>query len=121
MKSINNTDDGHVKVQYKLTYRRRKIMRTTRGHYAIFTPTSKIATQINFEPPLSTNKLNALKNIHYSSSLKIFLAFSKAFWENNTDPDNKIPSIPFGEDNDDAEAKLGAASFADDLLIQVCL
>ena len=121
VKSITHTDYGDVQVQYKLTIGRRwSTMRATRGNYAVFTPTSKIATQINFEPPLSTNKLNALKNIHYSSSLKIFLAFSKAFWENNTAPDNKIPSIPFGEDNYDPEAELGAASFADDLLIQVC-
>ena len=95
-------------------------MKKTKGHYVIFTPTSKIATQINFEPPLSVNKLNALKNIHYSSSLKIFLAFSEAFWE-NPGPDSKIPSIPFEKDVNDPEAVLGAASFADDILIQVGL
>ena len=114
-------DDGYAKVAYELKYKRRQKLKVTKGHYVIFTPTSKIATQINFEPPLSVNKLNSLKNIHYSSSLKIFLAFSKPFWENNVDPDNKIPPIPFGENNDDPEAELGAASFSDDLLIQVCL
>ena len=121
VKSIKDTDDdGYTKVKFKLTIgRARPIMKEMKGHYVIFTPTSKIATQIKFDPPLSTNKLNALKNIHYSSSLKIFLAFSEAFWENNAD--NKIPSIPFGENVNDPEAVFGAASFADDLLIQVSL
>ena len=120
VKSIKDTeDDGYARVEYELTFRGRKKLRLTRGHHVIFTPTSKIATQINFEPPLSVKKLNALKNIHYSSSMKIFLAFSKPFWENNLDPENKIPPIPYGKDDDDPEAELGAASFADDLLIQV--
>ena len=121
VKAIKGThNDGYVKVEYELQYRNRQRMRVAKGHYVIFTPTSKIATQINFEPPLSTNKLNSLKNIHYSSSLKIFLAFSKPFWENNVDPENKIPPIPFGKNDDNPEAELGAASFGDDILIQVC-
>ena len=108
--AIKNTYANPI-VEYELKSRQRQVM----GHYVIFTPTSKIATQINFQPPLSVNKLSSLKNIHYSSSLKIFLAFSKPFWER----DNKIPPIPFGSNNNDREAALGAASFSDDFLIQV--
>ena len=120
VKTINETDDGYLNVEYLFTIgRARPRIKRIKGDYVIFTPTSKIATQINFEPPLSVNKLNALKNIHYSSSLKIFLAFSEAFWENNPDPNNKIASIPFRKDVNDSEAVLGAASYADDILIQV--
>ena len=121
VKAINETDDGYLNVEYLFTIgRARPRIKKIKGHYVIFTPTSKIATQINFEPPLSVNKLNALKNIHYSSSLKIFLAFSEAFWE-NPGPDSKIPSIPFEKNVDNPEAVLGAASFSDDILIQVGL
>ena len=121
VKTIKETDDGYLNVEYLFTINRaRPRMKKTKGHYVIFTPTSKIATQVNFEPPLSVNKLNALKNIHYSSSLKIFLAFSEAFWE-NPGPESMIPSIPFRKDVNDPEAVLGAASFADDFLIQVSL
>ncbi|XP_074555329.1 L-amino-acid oxidase-like [Halichoeres trimaculatus] len=46
----------------------------------LVTTTAKAALYINFNPPLSPEKMEALRGVHYESSTKIILTFKKKFW-----------------------------------------
>lgn len=54
---------------------------TTTGHYSIVTTTTKAALLIDYDPRLSQGKFDAFTELRYSQSTKIYLYFSKAFWE----------------------------------------
>ncbi|MEQ2219625.1 hypothetical protein XENOCAPTIV_020972 [Xenoophorus captivus] len=47
----------------------------------LVTTSAKAALFIDFEPPLGTSKMEALKSVHYGSSTKVILTFSERFWE----------------------------------------
>ncbi|XP_078132320.1 L-amino-acid oxidase-like [Sander vitreus] len=47
----------------------------------LVTTTAKAALFMDFDPPLSIKKMEALRAVHYDSSTKIILTFSKKFWE----------------------------------------
>ncbi|XP_034757123.1 L-amino-acid oxidase-like [Etheostoma cragini] len=47
----------------------------------LVTTTAKAALFIDFDPPLSIRKMEALRAVHYESSTKILLTFSEKFWE----------------------------------------
>ncbi|XP_044039946.1 L-amino-acid oxidase-like isoform X2 [Siniperca chuatsi] len=47
----------------------------------LVTTTAKAALFIDFDPPLPIRKMEALRAVHYDSSTKIILTFSKKFWE----------------------------------------
>ncbi|XP_044198394.1 L-amino-acid oxidase-like [Thunnus albacares] len=47
----------------------------------LVTTTAKAALFIDFDPPLSIRKMEALRAVHYESSTKILLTFRKKFWE----------------------------------------
>lgn len=47
----------------------------------LVTTSAKAALFIDFEPPLPTAKMEALKSVHYGSSTKVVLTFSEKFWE----------------------------------------
>ncbi|XP_034757125.1 L-amino-acid oxidase-like [Etheostoma cragini] len=47
----------------------------------LVTTTAKAALFIDFDPPLSIGKMEALRAVHYDSSTKILLTFSEKFWE----------------------------------------
>ncbi|CAM2095164.1 unnamed protein product [Caretta caretta] len=49
--------------------------------YVLVTTTAKAARLIKFSPPLSSNKTHALRSLHYSKDVKIFLACREKFWE----------------------------------------
>ncbi|XP_078020503.1 L-amino-acid oxidase-like [Epinephelus lanceolatus] len=49
----------------------------------LVTTTAKAALFIDFVPPLSNPKRLALRSVHYDSSTKIVLTFSRKFWEDN--------------------------------------
>ncbi|XP_041636127.1 L-amino-acid oxidase-like [Cheilinus undulatus] len=49
----------------------------------LVTTTTKAALYMDFQPPLSENKMDALRGVHYDSSTKILLTFSKKFWEDD--------------------------------------
>uniref|UniRef100_A0A673IK00 Amine oxidase n=1 Tax=Sinocyclocheilus rhinocerous TaxID=307959 RepID=A0A673IK00_9TELE len=51
--------------------------------YVLVTATAKATLLIDFKPPLSAEKMEALRSLHYSSSTKVVLSFSKKFWEND--------------------------------------
>ncbi|XP_007568175.1 L-amino-acid oxidase-like [Poecilia formosa] len=47
----------------------------------LVTASAKAALFIDYDPPLSTSKINALRSIHYGGSTKVVLTFSEKFWE----------------------------------------
>lgn len=49
--------------------------------YVLVTPTAKATLFIDFRPPLSGDKMEALRSVHYASSTKVVLSFSERFWE----------------------------------------
>lgn len=49
--------------------------------YVLVTATAKAALFIDFRPPLSGDKMEALRSVHYASSTKVVLSFSRRFWE----------------------------------------
>ncbi|XP_016300759.1 L-amino-acid oxidase-like isoform X1 [Sinocyclocheilus anshuiensis] len=51
--------------------------------YVLVTATAKATLLIDFKPPLSAEKMEALRALHYSSSTKVVLSFSKKFWEDD--------------------------------------
>ncbi|KAL0174355.1 hypothetical protein M9458_030323, partial [Cirrhinus mrigala] len=53
------------------------------ANYVLVTATAKATLLIDFKPPLSAEKMEALRSLHYSSSTKVVLSFSKRFWEND--------------------------------------
>nr|UKM49429.1 L-amino acid oxidase [Trachinotus ovatus] len=46
----------------------------------LVTTTAKAALFIDFDPPLSIRKMEALRSVHYDSSTKIILTFNETFW-----------------------------------------
>ncbi|XP_027893098.1 L-amino-acid oxidase-like [Xiphophorus couchianus] len=46
----------------------------------LVTTTAKAALFIEFDPPLSTRKMEAMRAVHYESSTKIILTFKEKFW-----------------------------------------
>ncbi|XP_068932815.1 L-amino-acid oxidase-like [Petaurus breviceps papuanus] len=51
------------------------------ANYAIVATTAKAARLLHFHPPLSPDKEDALRSIHYNSATKVILACTKRFWE----------------------------------------
>ncbi|XP_072465803.1 L-amino-acid oxidase-like isoform X1 [Notamacropus eugenii] len=51
------------------------------GDFAIISSSAKATRLIQFEPPLSQAKQDALRAIHYSSATKVFLVCKERFWE----------------------------------------
>ncbi|XP_054832410.1 L-amino-acid oxidase-like [Eublepharis macularius] len=70
--------DGAVTAIYKT---HDQSLSSVTADYAILTPTTRATRRIYFEPPLSENKSDALRSVHYRSSAKVFLGCSKKFWE----------------------------------------
>ncbi|XP_049908010.1 L-amino-acid oxidase-like [Epinephelus moara] len=50
----------------------------------LVTTTAKAALFMDFEPPLSIQKMEALRAVHYDSSTKIILTFREKFWEKDS-------------------------------------
>ncbi|XP_035984912.1 L-amino-acid oxidase-like [Fundulus heteroclitus] len=47
----------------------------------LVTSSAKATLFIDFEPPLPTPKMEAMRYVHYGSSTKVVLTFSERFWE----------------------------------------
>ncbi|XP_071382260.1 L-amino-acid oxidase-like [Centroberyx affinis] len=54
-----------------------------KADFVLVTATAKATLLIDFQPPLSLKKTYALRSVHYDSATKIFLTFSKKFWEDD--------------------------------------
>uniref|UniRef100_W5NKV1 Amine oxidase n=1 Tax=Lepisosteus oculatus TaxID=7918 RepID=W5NKV1_LEPOC len=75
---INQTSRG-IQVVYK--DRTDNSVKMMAADYLLFTGTAKATLNVRFNPPLPLRKREALRNVHYDSSTKIFLVFKERFWE----------------------------------------
>ena len=93
----------------------------------LVTTTAKAARFIEFDPPLTTSKRHALSSVHYDSSTKIILTFSRRFWEDDcikggksiTDRPSRFiyyPSHGFPQ-NPDIGVLLASYTWSDDSLL----
>lgn len=78
VKRITQSDQGVV-----VSYQRdgRASLTDFSADYVLVTTTAKAAIFIDFQPPLSHEKMAALRAVHYDSSTKVILTFSRRFWE----------------------------------------
>lgn len=51
------------------------------GDYVLVTAPASVASSIDFDPPMSTQKRRALRTAAYSSATKVLMAFDTPFWE----------------------------------------
>lgn len=72
-------DNEKVRVFYHRPYT--SLPSSVTADYVLVTTTAKAARLIKFSPPLSSNKTHALRSLHYSKDVKIFLACREKFWE----------------------------------------
>lgn len=49
--------------------------------FVVVAITAKAARLLQFQPPLSLNKQDALRSVHYNSATKVILACTQRFWE----------------------------------------
>ncbi|XP_067393730.1 L-amino-acid oxidase-like [Emydura macquarii macquarii] len=77
VKILNNNDQVRVLYQRPRTL----VPFSVTADYVLVTATAKATRHIKFSPPLSTNKTHALRSLHYSKDVKIFLACTEKFWE----------------------------------------
>ncbi|XP_034532634.1 L-amino-acid oxidase-like [Notolabrus celidotus] len=96
------------------------------GDFVLVTTTAKAAIYIDFNPPLSTPKMDALRAVHYGSSTKVVLTFSKKFWEDDgiyggksiTDGPSRFIYYPsHGFPNKKIGVLLASYTWADDSLL----
>ncbi|XP_030633972.1 L-amino-acid oxidase-like [Chanos chanos] len=77
VKFIRQTD-SNVTVSYQ---DRHSTLTNLTVDYVLVTATAKATLFIDFHPPLSSFKMEALRSVHYTSSTKVILTFSQRFWE----------------------------------------
>ena len=85
----NALDLKAPRVQYgndQIYTAREKKMASQTFDYAIVTCTPPAIRRFDFTPPLPNDKRQALREINFSASTKIFLQFSKRFWEDENIP-----------------------------------
>ncbi|KAF6720814.1 L-amino-acid oxidase [Oryzias melastigma] len=80
VKSINQRGGDHVIVTFQDRQNRGSLSNLT-VDYVLVTATAKATLFIDFQPPLSGNKMEALRSVHYASSTKVVLSFKERFWE----------------------------------------
>ncbi|XP_041841771.1 L-amino-acid oxidase-like [Melanotaenia boesemani] len=73
---INYSDESIM-----LGYQKDQKYQKLEADYVLVTASAKAALLIDYDPPLSTKKMEALRSVHYGSSTKIILTFSEKFWE----------------------------------------
>ena len=70
--------------EVRISYRRRETnstLRTLTADFVIISASAKATRLITFEPPLSQDKMDALRSVHYTSATKVVLACNESFWE----------------------------------------
>ncbi|XP_042368226.1 L-amino-acid oxidase-like [Plectropomus leopardus] len=78
VKRISQSDNGVI-VSYQTG--QQSSLTDLSADYVLVTTTAKAALYMDFNPPLSIPKMQALRSVHYDSSTKILLTFSRKFWE----------------------------------------
>ncbi|KAF7642216.1 hypothetical protein LDENG_00262390 [Lucifuga dentata] len=79
VKLISQTRD-EVFVSYQ-GWRNSATLTQITADYVLVTSAAKPTLLIDFQPPLSDHKMEALRNIHYGTSTKVILSFRERFWE----------------------------------------
>ncbi|XP_061566078.1 L-amino-acid oxidase-like [Cololabis saira] len=77
---IDRSDKG-VTVWYETD--QQPSLKAADADVVLVTTTAKAALFIDFHPPLSVRKMEAMRGVHYESSTKILLTFREKFWEND--------------------------------------
>ncbi|CAL8376829.1 unnamed protein product [Boreogadus saida] len=124
VKQINQSDTG-VDVYYQKG--KESDWTKVSADAVLVTTTAKAARFIDFVPPLTNSKRHALSSVHYDSSTKIILTFSKKFWEADgikggksiTDRPSRFiyyPSHSFPK-NPDVGVLLASYTWSDDSLL----
>lgn len=80
VKVINQRGGDNVTITYT-DWRSSGSLTNLTVDYALVTTTAKAALFIDFQPPLSGDKMEALRSVHYASSTKVVLSFQERFWE----------------------------------------
>lgn len=80
VKLINQTGGRNVIITYQ-DWRNSSSLTNLTVDYALVTATAKATLFIDFQPPLSGDKMEALRSVHYTSSTKVVLSFKERFWE----------------------------------------
>uniref|UniRef100_A0A674N449 L-amino-acid oxidase n=1 Tax=Takifugu rubripes TaxID=31033 RepID=A0A674N449_TAKRU len=80
VKLIDQSGGTNVRVAYQDRRNSGSLSNLT-VDYVLVTPTAKATLFIDFKPPLSGDKMEALRSVHYASSTKVVLSFSERFWE----------------------------------------
>ena len=124
VKCISQSDKG-VTVSYQTD--QRSSLTDLHADVVLVTTTAKAALFIDFDPPLSIKKMEAMRGVHYESSTKIILTFKNKFWEEDgirggksiTDGPSRFiyyPSHSFPE-NDTIGVLLASYTWSDDSLL----
>uniref|UniRef100_A0A674K0I3 Amine oxidase n=1 Tax=Terrapene triunguis TaxID=2587831 RepID=A0A674K0I3_9SAUR len=73
----------HDNEKVRVFYRRPRTLlpSSVTADYVLVATTAKATRLIKFSPPLSSNKTHALRSLHYSKDVKIFLVCREKFWE----------------------------------------
>ncbi|XP_072547892.1 L-amino-acid oxidase-like [Salminus brasiliensis] len=72
--------ESNVTVSYE-DWRKLSTLTNFTFDYVLVTATAKASLFIDFQPPLSVRKMEALRSVHYASSTKVVLSFTERFWE----------------------------------------
>uniref|UniRef100_A0A3Q4G0W1 Amine oxidase n=1 Tax=Neolamprologus brichardi TaxID=32507 RepID=A0A3Q4G0W1_NEOBR len=80
VKLINQTGGRNVTVTYQDQHNSGSLTNLT-VDYTLVTATAKATLFIDFQPPLSGDKMEALRSVHYTSSTKVVLSFKERFWD----------------------------------------
>ncbi|XP_068444371.1 L-amino-acid oxidase-like [Clinocottus analis] len=78
VKRVSQSDEGVV-VSYQTGHR--TSLTELSADRVLVTTTAKAALFLDFDPPLSTRKMDVLRGVHYESSTKIILTFREKFWK----------------------------------------
>ncbi|XP_004591732.3 L-amino-acid oxidase-like [Ochotona princeps] len=73
-------DGSEVRVSYRAGNASSELHNLT-ADYVIVSASAKATRLITFRPPLSTDKMYALRSVHYASSTKVVLVCNERFWE----------------------------------------
>ncbi|XP_034556378.1 L-amino-acid oxidase [Notolabrus celidotus] len=80
VKLINQSGGSNVTITFQDWRNSGSVVNLT-VDYALVTSSAKATVFIDFLPPLSGDKMEALRSVHYASSTKVILSFSQRFWE----------------------------------------
>ncbi|XP_030609616.1 L-amino-acid oxidase-like [Archocentrus centrarchus] len=79
--TVKHISQSHKGVTVSYQSGERSSLTKLQADAILVTTTAKAALFIDFDPPLSIPKMEALRSVHYDSSTKVLLTFKNKFWE----------------------------------------